>query len=91
MSWSKARKMELLMYAEVCFDHGTNPFEYIHLVAMQVTADECKDLSLDIANTIYWDVMLQIGTKEALALAYRSQAIFKKTQDKIATVGAGGL
>lgn len=83
MTWSKARKMELLMYAEVCFDHGTNPFELIHLTAMKVTADECKDLSLEISNIIYWDVMLQIGTKKALALAYRSQAIFEKTQKEI--------
>lgn len=46
------RKLELLAYAKVCFEHGTTPFAMLHLNKKKVTADECKDLSNLIAEVI---------------------------------------
>ena len=46
------RLFELLAYAKVCFDKCTNPFETMHLIKKQVTADECRDLSREIASII---------------------------------------
>lgn len=44
--------IELLAYAKVCFDKCTNPFETMHLIKKNVTADECRDLSFKIADII---------------------------------------
>jgi len=46
------RKLELLAYAKVCFDHCTDPFATIHLAKKRVTADECRELSHIIADIL---------------------------------------
>jgi hypothetical protein len=46
------RRAELLAYASVCFGHCTSPFELMHLIKKQVKADECIDLSREIADII---------------------------------------
>jgi len=46
------RLHELLAYAKVCFDKCTSPFETMHLVKKNVTADECRELSQTIADII---------------------------------------
>lgn len=46
------RLVELMAYAKVCFDHNTSPFETMHLVKKNVTSDECKELSGDVAEAI---------------------------------------
>jgi hypothetical protein len=46
------RMRELLAYACVCFRNMTSPFETMHLRKMNVTLDECGDLSEKIADVI---------------------------------------
>jgi hypothetical protein len=48
----KTRYRKLLAYASVCFKHMTNPFETMHLSKMNVTLDECSDLSEVIADEL---------------------------------------
>lgn len=79
---NQARRMELLMYAFECFQHGTNPFETRHLSIKNVTADECKDLSENIADILFWEVNLNIGTREAQLLHYEQDKIFKQSQEE---------
>jgi hypothetical protein len=49
---NKLRYKELLAYTSVCFLHMTSPFETTHLQKMNVTLDECGDLSEIIANEL---------------------------------------
>jgi hypothetical protein len=46
------RRRELLAYASVCFKHMTSPFESIHLRKINVTLDECGNLSDEIAGQL---------------------------------------
>lgn len=46
------RMRELLAYACVCFRNMTSPFETMHLQKMNVSLDECGDLSEEIASII---------------------------------------
>ena len=46
------RKIELLTYAQVCFEKCTNPFETMHLIKKAVKASECFELSELIAECI---------------------------------------
>lgn len=48
----KLRYRKLLAYASVCFEHMTCPFETMHLQKMNVTLDECGDLSDIIADEL---------------------------------------
>lgn len=58
------RLLELLAYAKVCFEKCTNPFETVHLAKLKVTADECRDLSAEIASIIEdAAVDLAVGSK----------------------------
>ena len=76
------RRMELLIYAFECFQHGTSPFETRHLTIKDVTADECKELTEDIANILFWEVMGAIGTKKAQQLHYEQEKVFQKSQEE---------
>ena len=60
---NKDRFIELLAYAKECFANSTNPFETRHLVKKGVTADECRDLSNEIA-TIIDDYLFDAFPKE---------------------------
>jgi hypothetical protein len=59
------RLLELLAYAKVCFEKCTNPFETAHLAKMNVTADECRDLSAEIASIIE-DAVVDFAVGECL-------------------------
>lgn len=77
------RLLELLAYAKVCFEKCTNPFETIHLVKMKVTADECRDLSAEIADMIEDKVIeLAIASKKYSAgvLLEEAEKRFAETQ-----------
>jgi hypothetical protein len=80
--------MELLAYAKACFDHCTSPFETMHLIKKQVKADECVDLSREIANIIE-DAMLNmfdawvVGSKEIKVALARAEAEFLETQQEL--------
>lgn len=74
------RLVELLAYAKVCFDKCTTPFATMHLVKKSVTADECRDLSVKIAEIIeeeLYTIFVGHGIKAALAQAERE---FAETQ-----------
>lgn len=49
---NESRKIELLTYAQVCFEKATNPFETIHLIKKAVKASECMELTDLIAECI---------------------------------------
>lgn len=46
------RMKELLKNAARCFRENYSPFSHSELTKMNVTADECKDLSVKIADII---------------------------------------
>ena len=48
----RLRYRKLLAYVSVCFEHMTSPFETMHLQKMNVTLDECGDLSDAIADEL---------------------------------------
>lgn len=79
------RLLELLAYAKVCFDKCTNPFETMHLSKKQVTADECRDLSAEIASIIE-DAMSDmfdpwvVGSKEVKSALENAEKEFAETQ-----------
>jgi len=50
------RLIELLAFAKVCFEHCTSPFAHKYLIFKNVTADECKELSAQIAIAIENDL-----------------------------------
>jgi len=49
---TKKRTLELLAYAQICFDKCTSPFALTHLQKNNVSSDECIDLSHKIADLI---------------------------------------
>lgn len=68
----KLRYRKLLAYASVCFKNMTSPFETMHLQKMNVTLDECGDLSEIIANELA-DIVLDQDLVEA-------EKLFRETQ-----------
>lgn len=78
------RRQELLAYAAACFEHCTNPFEYVHLVQKKVTADECKDLSQDIASILEDEIVacitLDRSSFSLSNLKSRARLEFEETQ-----------
>jgi len=73
------RKLELLAYAKVCFEHCTNPFETIHLLKKKVSVNECKDLSQEIANVIEDDLLeYYLEAEEVMSKAEKE---FQETQE----------
>ena len=67
------RLRELLAYAAICFENMTSPFETMHLSKMNVTLDECGDLSESIAGFLQMYI-----SKQELEVA---EALFKETQE----------
>lgn len=69
----KLRYRKLLAYASVCFKHLTSPFETMHLSKMDVTLDECGDLSDIIANALA-DMVYERDLVEAEKLFQETQS-----------------
>lgn len=61
----RVRLVELLANAIICFERCSNPFSHSELLKLDVTADECRDLSREIAEIIENDLCLMIGRKSA--------------------------
>lgn len=82
MKVMERRKVELLLYASVCFDHCTNPFDLIHLVKKNVTADECKDLSAQIGSIIreWVELASKLTGLQVDAIAEEQEKEFAETQ-----------
>mgnify|MGYP001145943546 CR=1 FL=1 len=59
------RLVELLANAVVCFERSSNPFSNNELLRLNVTADECIDLSVEIADILQNELYLMIGSKYA--------------------------
>lgn len=78
------RLIELLAYAEVCFEKCTNPFDLTHLRKKKVTADECKDLSHEIADIIEDTLrFLTYGNPDSLTnLLEGAEEEFGETQEE---------
>jgi hypothetical protein len=68
------RLLELLAYAKVCFEKCTNPFETVHLAKLKVTAEECRELSVDIASIIEDEVLAIAASKRSNAFTVLKQA-----------------
>lgn len=77
---NEERKLELLAYAKVCFEHCTNPFAATHLIKKKVMADECRDLSRLIAEIISDDVAGNLGVLEESVLMKEAEKAFMETQ-----------
>lgn len=73
------RLIELLAYAKVCFDKCTNPFETAHLVKKNVSADECRDLSVKIADIIEGELDTLMGHRLEAVLD-QAEKEFAETQ-----------
>jgi len=74
------RLIELLAYAKVCFDKCTNPFETVHLAKMNVTSDECRDLSAEIASIIE-DMVIDLAINSKYL---NSSIIFELAEERFA-------
>lgn len=76
----RKRNLELLAYAKVCFEKCTSPFAHMHLLKMNVLADECIDLSHKIAGLIGDELDME-GTKKAEELLEQAEKMFQETQE----------
>lgn len=74
------RKMELLAYAIICFEKCTNPFALMHLQKKNVDADECRDLSQEIADLLEI-AFLNEGVQETKELMSQAHKEFMETQE----------
>lgn len=77
------RLLELLAYAKVCFEKGRSPFDRVHLAKLNVTAEECRNLSAEIADIIGDKVIdLSIDSKKynASVLLEEAEKRFIETQ-----------
>jgi len=52
MPKDKRRLFELIAHAVVCFERCSNPFAPKYLIENKVTADECRDLSHQLASIL---------------------------------------
>lgn len=77
---SHERKLELLVYASICFEHCTSPFEHRHLLKLHISADECKTLSTLISIAIDHEVLFRAGDDYSNLYAKASKA-FKESQE----------
>jgi hypothetical protein len=81
---NEKRKLELLAYAKVCFEHCTNPFETIHLIKKKVTADECRYLSSLIRDSIENYIEEYFPNNSVLAtIIEKAEKEFAETQEEI--------
>lgn len=75
-----SRLLELLAYAKVCFDHCTTPFESTHLQKQNVKADECRDLSFKIAETVFEYIEWNFKEDEVEKAMEQARKQFEETQ-----------
>lgn len=76
----KKRLLELLSYAEVCFERCTNPFARIHLLKEDISADECRDLSNQIASIINEWINYLYSPEEQKGAKSKAEEDFLDTQ-----------
>jgi len=74
------REDELLMYASVCFDYCTNPFESMHLIKKDVRAGECIDLSNNLCDIISSYLAAVYGEESYQRAKKLAEKEFKETQ-----------
>jgi len=74
------RLLELLAYAKVCFEKCTSPFAHIHLSKKKVSADECVDLSNEIADILDTTLSFNYGVLEAKEALEQAEQEFMETQ-----------
>lgn len=75
------RLKELLAYASVCFKNCTSPFETMHLIKKDVSANECIDLSMEIANIIEENMNEMFWNDEVKDAIKKANKEFLETQE----------